>query len=441
MKKNESLGQKLAAEIERIAELLDIEPAAVTKVQFLDNSEFKEWDLRKVGGLSSLQKAYFPQADKDLAGIVENKDRAAYIRRLEDKLGRLDLFEQRFLERLGLLMEENPTHVTRLDPKETAKFLKSLRAKVNGKSPRSVCTVWSDQHFGTNFTKDETNGLNEFNWVVAARRLGMLCEQIATFKIEKRELHEELVIFLLGDNIAGIIHNQEGPHNDLMSYQFHGTLAYYHQALEYLKNFYPKIRVLCQPGNHGRYMHKSSKDRAMQQKFDSFENNIFSALSLRFANDPIVTIEAHKSPMIDVEVQGHRIFATHGDNVFSVGNPGSTINLARISQQVSNFNSEVEPGEKHYEMFITGHVHHPVYTHVGKGTKVIVNGCLIGTDPFALSVGIANSQPAQALWETTQKYVGGDIRSIYVNDADRKPEYEKIIKPYNYEIVFPKRII
>ena len=83
-------------------------------------------------------------------------------------------------------------------------------------------------------------------------------------------------------------------------------------------------------------------------------------------------------------------------------------------------------------------MHHPVYTHVGKGVKVIINGCLIGTDPYALSVGIANSQPAQALWEATKKYVQGDIRSIYVNDADEDSKYEGIIKPYDYSIILKK---
>jgi hypothetical protein len=85
-------------------------------------------------------------------------------------------------------------------------------------------------------------------------------------------------------------------------------------------------------------------------------------------------------------------------------------------------------------MFCTGHVHHPLFTHVGSGVKIVINGCLIGTDPYALSVGIQSSQPVQVLWETTRQYVQGDVRSIYVSDADDKAKYDKIIKPYRYEL-------
>lgn len=429
----------IVAEIKRVAAKLKVVPAALSKAEFMANAkDIQEWDLRKNGGLGAIIKSYFPQTDKDLAETERNKQRSAYVAQLEKQVARQDLFHEKVINSLADVMANVKIEARPLDKTATKSYLESIRTKDNKDEKRSVCTVWSDQHFGTNVMKDEMNGVNEFNWVIGARRLGMLCEQLATFKQEKRHLHDELVIFLLGDNIAGVIHSQEGPHNDLSIYQIAGTLGYYVQAISYLKSFYPKIRVHCQPGNHGRVMHKESKDRAMQQKFDSLENYIFVALSLVFQKDPNVTIEASKAPYIDTEVQGHRIFATHGDTVFGVGNPGKTVPLDKIAQQVGAVNTEA--GNRHYEMFITGHVHHPVYTHVGKGVKVIINGCLIGTDPYALSVGIVNSQPAQALWEATKKYVQGDIRSIYVNDADAEAKYEKIIKPYDYSIVYNKNV-
>lgn len=438
MKSTKSI-EFIVAEIKRVAEKLKVHPAVLSRSQFMaEAKDVKEWDLRKVGGLASIIKSYFPQTGLDLASIEQNRQRSAYVAQLQKQVARMDLFHEKMIASLANVMANVKIEARPLDSKTTNAYLDSIRTKDNKEEKRSVCTVWSDQHFGTNVKKEEMNGINEFNWVVGARRLGMLCEQLATFKQEKRHLHDELVIFLLGDNIAGVIHSQEGPHNDLSIYQIAGTLSYYVQAINYLKAFYPKIRVHCQPGNHGRVMHKESKDRAMQQKFDSLENYIFVALSAVFQADSKVFIEASKAPFIDTEVQGHRVFATHGDTVFDVGNPGKTVPLARIEQQVNTINSETT--KKQYEMFITGHVHHPVYTHVGKGVKVLINGCLIGTDPYALSVGIANSQPAQALWEATKKYVQGDIRSIYVNDADDDSKYEKIIKPYDYSIVLTKNV-
>jgi hypothetical protein len=437
---NESkLVKDIVSEVKRVAEKLNVDASLLTKAQFFGNTKLvKEWDVRKVGGFASILKTYFPPTNRDLLAIEYNKQRSSYVSQLERQVARMDLFHKKMVASMAEVMAKATIDARPLDKKATAAYLKSVKTEDRSGTHRSVCTVWSDQHFGTNVESNEMNGINEFNWKIGARRLAMLCEQIATFKIEKRHLHDELVIFLLGDNIAGVIHNQEGPHNDLSIYQIAGTLSYYIQAINYLKSFYPKVRVLCQPGNHGRVMHKESKDRAMQQKFDSLENYIFAALSAVFQADSKVTVEASKTPYIDTTVRGHRIFATHGDTVFDVGNPGKTVPLNKIAHQVSVINSEA--GNRPYEMFLTGHVHHPVYTHVGKGIKVIVNGCLIGTDPYALSVGIANSQPAQALWESTDKYVQGDIRSIYVGDADQEAKYDKIIKPYNYEIVFPKII-
>lgn len=439
MAKNVDVVRDLVFEIQRITKKLDIKPQELKKSQFLkETKEFKEWDLRKVGGLGALVKTYFHQTDKDLQAIQSNKRHIGYVNKLERIVGDRDAYHDKLIASVGKELKKTRIEAHPLDAKTTKEYLKSL--KLSAKTPhdserRSLCAIWSDQHFGTNVDSAEMGGLNEYNWKIGARRLGLLCEQIATYKIEKRHLHDELVIYLIGDNIAGVIHDQEGPGNDLMAYQLNGTFSYYVQALNYLKAFFPKIRVECQPGNHGRFMHKKSKDRAMQNKFDSFENSYFYGLSMVFANDPKVNVHVPKSPFLDVTVQGHRTFATHGDTVFETGNVGKSINIAKLEQQVNSVNAEERSkGKPEYELFCTGHVHHPLFTHVSSGIKVIVNGCLIGTDSYAKSIGIHASLPVQVLWETTKTYVQGDSRNIYVNSADASKKYEKIIQPYNYEL-------
>jgi len=355
-----------------------------------------------------------------------------------DLASRADVILAASKEISKLRVEVNP-----LNKQVTQKYLKTLfgTPKKKKEPHRSVVTIWSDHHFGTNVKKEEVGDRNEFNWVIAARRLGMLCEQLATYKVEQRIVHDELVILLLGDIIGGVIHGQEGPQHDLLVYQSSGTLSYYTQALYYLKEFFPKIRVVCQPGNHGRAMHKSSSDRALQQKQDSYENIIYNALSNKFADDPKVFFEIDATPYSDVQIQGHRIFATHGDTVLDIGNVGKLVNTARIEAKINQINSqEIKKGEKAYEMFCTGHVHTPHIAEVGVGYPFLVNGCLIGLDPFALSVGIQANNPVQLVWETTQEHVLGDTRRIKVIAADKKKKYEKIIRPYKYELATPKTI-
>lgn len=440
------LVRDLVCEIAAVAAALSIEPRDVTKSQFLKNAnkKFSEWHLRKVGGLNALKKAYYPQQERDLKMIELNRQRDSEIKKLEKRVGVSEVLEARLHEIIGKEISQLRIDNTNLSRQESKRFFDRMANKeIKDNDKRSIVAIWSDQHFGTFVDKEEVSGLNSYDWTIGARRLAMLCEQIATYKIEKRHLHEELVILLLGDNIAGVIHDQEAYKHELIMSQCAGAAYYYMQAILYLKQFFPKIRVICQPGNHGRMMHKGSKDRAIQNKWDSYENMVCFGLSMKFASDPDVIFEVTRAPVSDVMIQGHRIYATHGDTVFETGNVGRSINIGKIEGQIARVNMEAaHQGEKQFEMFCTGHVHHPLLTHVGPGVQVVINGCLVGTDTFAnAGAGIHSNTPAQVLWECTKKFVQGDVRQIYVKYADNKPEFDKIIVPYQHELAVPKLIL
>lgn len=431
-----NLVKDLVADVQRVSDKLKVKPEELTKAQFLAESKYKEWDLRKVGGFGTLLKTYFPFPEKDLASIVDNKNKSSYVSKLEQEIGQVELRLRKFPQILSEVVQKNSViKPLILSKEETKRYLRQIASPGSDQSKRSICTIWSDQHFGTNFTADHTKGLNAYNWEIAAHRLALLCEQIASFKIERRSQHEELVIFLLGDNIAGVIHDQEGGHIDISAEQVHGTSGYYIQAIRYLLNFFPKIRIECQTGNHGRVMHKASKDRAMIDKFDSFETMIFSNIMYHFLGDDRVSVNIPKAPYSDITVQGHRIYATHGDTVFNVGNPGKSIPLTSIEKQINSINANLPMNEPRYELVLTGHVHHYMENHVGN-VQVIVNGCMVGTDPFAQGVGINDNNPTQVVWETTSNFAQGDLRQVHCKRADTasaetKKRFETIITPYS----------
>jgi hypothetical protein len=244
------------------------------------------------------------------------------------------------------------------------------------------------------------------------------------------------VVFLLGgDLIGGIIHNQEGPDYDLITHQVNGALSYFIQGFEYVKNFFPKIRIVCQPGNHGRMMHKSDKGRALSQKYDSYENIIFYALSKYFSKDPKVEVIVPKSPYAELRVQKHRVYMTHGDGVFATGNPGKSINTERIEVQAHRVNEEERNKKrKPFRLFIFGHVHQAAHFQTNSGIQIIINGSMIGEDSFAQGVGVFSNNPVQIMWETNSKFVVGDSRWLFVAEADKEKKYEKIIKVFNHEL-------
>lgn len=431
--KESELVRNLVFEINRISIAMRKNPVVITKNEFLEATanRFTEWELRKVGGYNAIINTYFRYEDKDLTSIQAHRNHLAYVHKLEQQVGNMQSFREKMVHDLaGLLAEHRPV-VNPLNRAETRSYIREVRTE-KAQAERSVVALWSDQHFGTNVCRAEMGGKNAFNWRIGARRLGKLCEQIATYKIEKRQQHQELVILLLGDNIGGIIHNQEGPDYELLVHQLNGASLYYMQALEYLKGFFERIRVVCQPGNHGRVGHKISKDRALNQKFDSHETTMALGLSMGFAKDPQVSFEISKAPFADVLIQNHRVYATHGDTVFLTGNVGSNIRVAKIEEQVNKINAEeLRMGRRPYELVAVGHVHHPLVTELPSGVRIAINGCLIGSDAYALGIGLHSSNPSQIIWESTDRYVQGDVRIISVVDADDQDRYEKIVRPYD----------
>ena len=430
------LVKDIVKQIESISTKLGLEPYQLGKAQFKEFSKISEWDLRKVGGYQTLLTTYYPVPDKSLKDIQIGKQRKSYLSKLEKQYGTWEAFSEQLTESMVKRLSTMKVEPVILDAKATQTYLKTIsKTDLHDTSPRSVVVALTDLHFGTNVDSAELGGKNEFNWTIGARRFGFIMEQLQTYKAELRSLHEEIVILLGGDLIGGIIHNQEGPDYDLITFQVNGAQSYFIQAFEHLKAFYPKVRVVCQPGNHGRMMHKQSKDRALSQKYDSFENIIFYSLSQYFKNDPKVEIIVPKTPYAEVTVQGHKIFMTHGDGVFITGNPGKSINTDNIDKQVQRVNAEeVNKGRKPFEIFVFGHVHQAAHFQVSSGAHIMINGSMIGTDSFAQGVGITSNNPVQIMWEMNSKFAVGDSRWLFVSAADKEKRYEALIKPYNYEL-------
>ena len=62
------------------------------------------------------------------------------------------------------------------------------------------------------------------------------------------------------------------------------------------------------------------------------------------------------------------------------------------------------------------------------GCMLVLNGCLSGLDPYALSIGIFDSNPTQQLFEATDSHAVGDIRLIQVKGADKDASLDAIIE-------------
>jgi len=270
-------------------------------------------------------------------------------------------------------------------------------------------------------------GLNEYNWNIAARRTALFFQQIVQYKPQYRD-QTEVVLLVNGDIIAGMIHNQEW-FVDLLTTQFAGTLSLLVQGISYLAQNFKNVRVVMTPGNHGRSMHKSSKDRGMTHKWDSYETQIFIAVrEVMRAKCANVTVDIPDSPFAIVQAQGHHYFVTHSDTVINVGNPGAALNMKSINNQINKLNASELGGDAKFAAVICGHIHTATMQLMESGCMSIFNGCLSGLDPYALAIGIFDSNPTQQLFEATRKHAVGDVRFIQVKSADTNADLDKIIE-------------
>lgn len=421
-KKPETLGTRFYKSVVSVAEELGAEPRYVSKADYFDaipaHNTISEWEVRKLGGFSKLMNLYFPP-DRNVVIDSASKIVRQHRNKLDAHYGREIFLKDEFLSVLKEVLEKNPVP---LHPRVI-----SVKSH-NTKAERSLVVHVSDTHFGCNTSKGELNNLNEFNWTIAARRTAWLIDQAVTYKPQYRD-QTELVLLINGDIIAGMIHDQEWA-VDLLTTQFSGALSIFSQAITFAARHFKKVRVICTPGNHGRAMHKTSKDRASVHKWDSYENMLYVGLREITKGYPNIEFTIPEAPYAIVDVQGHLFLVTHGDTVLNVGNPGRNLNMKSINEQINKINAQLAVGGKKFAAIICGHVHVCTVQETDSGTMLLINGTLSGLDAYAQSLGIFSTNATQTLFEVTPGYAVGDIRLIRLRGADKLARLDTIIAPF-----------
>lgn len=408
--------------MKNIAKELDKDPSAITPAQFWANDEenLPEWEVRRVGGFTNLKNLYFPkEASKEEFVAKRTGDI------LKERVSKV----QADLGTRRMIAEELTANLKEIVGDINFKVHKPLKksAKSAKKAERTIIAHLSDTHYGCNIDKSEMGGLNEYNWNIASRRTALFFKQIVDYKPQHRD-QTEVVLLVNGDIIAGMIHNTEW-FVDLLTTQFAGTLNILVQGISYLAANFKKVRVVMTPGNHGRSMHKADHGRATTHKWDSYETQIFIAVrEVMKAKCPNVEVEVPDAPFAIFKAQGHTYFVTHSDTVINVGNPGAALQMKSINNQINKLNASELGGDEKFAAVICGHIHTPTVQLMESGCMLILNGCLSGLDPFALSIGIFDSNPTQQLFEATSKHAVGDIRLIQVKSADKDASLDAIIE-------------
>jgi hypothetical protein len=330
-------------------------------------------------------------------------------------MGREELFQQQLVESLRDVF---------------GKALASPKIRIEkprGKTQRYLNLVLSDLHYGSNLDPRETH--HKYGPVEEARRTAHIVKQVSLYKRDHRD-ETELLVHLIGDIIQGQLHDMRD--GAPLAEQVAAAMRILVQVMRYLALQFPKgVTFYCTPGNHGRNTARH-RDRATNQKWDSIETMIYSALKEASAFLPNVKVVIDYAPEYYWNAFGNAGLGTHGDTVINPGYPGKNINVEGISRQVDKINNtRVMKGEKPLSVVVVGHVHVGSMTHLPGGTVVITNGCLIPPDAYAKSIGIFETANGQWLWESTAEHAVGDSRFITVDhNVDADASLDAIIAPF-----------
>jgi hypothetical protein len=423
-KKNQDKALEIKAQIEQVAEDMDIHPSLVTKKDL----DVTDWTWKQVGGLELIKRKFFPFEEKDLAFIEEAKDDSAYISKLESSLGKRDLLDRKLVEEI----QKNFKPIVKIKPT-------SLRTKNKSKIKREMVAMLNDTHIGVIVDPEEVNHGNSFDFKEAGRRFALFAKEVSDYKPHARNETKKLHLVLNGDLIAGLIHGLTTRSIHLMIHQINGAVHIFSHTIAHLAKDFEELEIHAIPGNHCRAVHKEHGKRAIAETYDSYANIIFYALSGIFKNNKQIKFNVPKTPYGFINLPAGRAMYAHGDHLFSkaLGNPGRSINVKALSGAIKDFNAgEIAKGNKPVKLLLLAHVHTFAHFITDDGVEVYIAPSLSGLDQFAHSLTINNNFVAQVVFESTNKYILGDSRLIRLNEADNQSDLDKIIPEYKKELVY-----
>jgi hypothetical protein len=405
--------------LKKCAQDLGVEPWQVQYNQFVHYASEKlgedfndaQVKIKEAGGFRTIKEAHFPPKVPDEAIILST------LARNNRKLAKLDASDSVFFNKYKDSLQKifkNKITVPKLSYKKP-KFFK-----------RALHLIHSDNHIGAFL--DPREGTLKYSSVEAARRLACIGVQTVEYKPQYRK-ETKLYVNSIGDIINGIIHTKLKDYD--LAEQICMAEYYMVQWLLFLASEFPEVEVNCSTGNHDRSP-EIHPDRAVDGKTNSYATMIYYAtkLALQTAKVPNIKINIPRSPYYTYKCFDANYFATHGDTVINVGNPGSSVNVKSIETQITRLNANKHDSDK-IDVFMMGHVHTKMHLTLNNGVELITNPPLIPSDSYAQSIGIFETKTGQFLFESVEGHPVGDSRTLKVDtNTDKDESFDKIIKPF-----------
>lgn len=290
--------------------------------------------------------------------------------------------------------------------------LPPIKAPTTGKSRTAVAPVMmlSDLHVEERVRNETVNGLNEYDPDIAEQRCAYLFEGWA-WHIEKLAAFyrvDEAVLWLGGDLVSGLIHEEMIANNAMMTppavMLAQELIA---RGIDYLLERLPfirRLRVVCSFGNHGRVTRKVWRSIRPET---SYEWIIYAGLQGRFSGDGRTEWQIAGGELTFADVYGLTLRFTHGDSVgYQGGIGGLTIPLKKKCLAWDR----ARPAD----VTVLGHFHQ-----CRDHGFAAVNGSVVGWNPYAISIGADYEPPRQGLMLINAEFGRQTFTHVYC-DPSRK---------------------
>lgn len=268
----------------------------------------------------------------------------------------------------------------------------------------------SDTHLGEVISAEETGGLGHYDFDTFIARMEYLADGVRNFLTKNMAAHRfgTLHIFMLGDMVSGMIHEEIEATNELhiVDQVFAGALIFAQMFRELAAEF-PHVEVTCIVGNHGRIKSKPY----FKHKMVNWDFVLYEVLAAYLTKTRNITFDIPRSFLHVKEVRGHRFVLMHGDGIKSA----LSIPLYGVNRRAANLTEILGT----FDYLCMGHFHELAQLKSWKGERII-NGSTKGADEFALMLGLA-SEPVQLLFGVHDKYGKSWSLPLNLRHAHDKP--------------------
>jgi hypothetical protein len=308
-----------------------------------------------------------------------NQNNRAYLKSMMQNLSKLEkkLLDRKFLfdtlkEAIQILPPPKPIQIKKDDKKDKEEPILLI----------------SDCHIG------ETVNLpfSQYNLDIARQMADFIIQ--TSIKLIKQRLafsyYDNIYIFILGDIVSGIIHNELVKYSIEASKQIIEAayiLAHIINNISVLGN----VKVFCVVGNHGRI----TSEKRYKDKWDNLDFIVYHFIKEILKYNKKVEVNIPESPFAVVNVSNFNFLLHHGDNIRGyAGIPYYGLNRADNAYVVSFLKSQ----QIIIHYIVRGHFHTATTLQAPFG-ETIINGSWKGADEYTFENFKTYSEPQQLmLW-------------------------------------------